>query len=348
MRAVGGRSHSGLSTNRSTATGTLLIAATCSRWLVVGTVLVSGGHLVGVPALTAPIALVIAGLGFLAGVPHGAVDHVMAKRLTGGTPILVVAAVYAGTAAAAWVLLQGGGPIALLVVVMMSALHFGLGELEVARRLTGWRPSRLPAAAIVIAGSGALMLPLARSGAQLAGVATAVSPGLATLISAAPVQTGLMVTWLVAACVAVIASLWSGHRAVALDIMLIGALGMMAPPLVAFAVWFGGWHALRHSARMLTIEPGCAALLADGRRQAATLRLVRLAALPSIAAVTAVVALGWLTVAAPDPTTLLAEVLRLLLALTVPHMMVVLWLDRATDRGASHMPPLASAAEPVT
>lgn len=331
MGAGGGRSHSGLSTKRSTTTGTLVIAAACSRWLVAATVLVSGGHLVGVPALTAPIALVIAGLGFLAGVPHGAVDHLMAKRLTGGTPILVVASVYAGTASAAWVLMQHGGPVALLVVVVMSALHFGLGELEVARQLTGWRPSRLAAAAIVVAGSGALMLPLARSGDQLAGVATAVSPGLAALISAASVQTGLVVTWVVAACIAVIASLLSGHRAVALDIVLIGALGLVAPPLVAFAVWFGGWHALRHTARMLTVEPGCAALLTDGRRQAATLRLVRLAALPSLAALTAVVALGWLTVAAPDPTALLAEVLRLLLALTVPHMMVVLWLDRATD-----------------
>ena len=38
-------------------------------------------------------------------------------------------------------------------------------------------------------------------------------------------------------------------------------------------------------------------------------------------------ALGWVTGTAPDPTAVMAAVLRLLLALTVPHMLVVMWLD---------------------
>ena len=48
---------------------------------------------------------------------------------------------------------------------------------------------------------------------------------------------------------------------------------------------------------------------------------------------------GVLTMAAPDPTVVVAEVLRLLLALTVPHMVVVLWLDRTTDPGNDTPPP---------
>jgi len=80
------------------------------------------------------------------------------------------------------------------------------------------------------------------------------------------------------------------------------------------------------------VEPGCAELVAAGRRLAAVRRFVGLAALPSIAALTVVAALAWFTMVAPDPTTIVAEVLRLLLALTVPHMVVVLWLDRTTDR----------------
>ncbi|MGV8872445.1 MAG: beta-carotene 15,15'-dioxygenase, Brp/Blh family [Rhodococcus sp. (in: high G+C Gram-positive bacteria)] len=310
----------------------LLNAATWSRWLIVGTVVVSGGHLFGVTAITAPMALVVAGLAFLAGIPHGAIDHLMAQRLSGGTPLPAVAAVYASAAAAAWALLQWAGPIALVAAALFSAVHFGLGELEVSRLLTGWQPGRIPAAAIVVAGSGALVLPLARAGDQLLRVATAVSPELAVVISAASVQVALLSTWFVAASVAVAAALRSGHRAVALDIVLIGALGMMAPPLVAFAIWFGCWHALRHTARMLTVEPGCAALLDDSRGRAAIWRLVRLAALPSLAALTTVVALGWFTVASPNPTTMVAEVLRLLLALTVPHMVVVWWFDSAPSR----------------
>ena len=299
---------------------------------MVGTMLVAGGHLSGVPTVTATVVLVLAGLGLVAGIPHGAADHVMAAQLTGGRPMALVAAAYAGIAAAAWALLEWAGPIALIAVVALSALHFGLGELQVWHQLTGWRPPRVLAIPLVIAGSGALVLPLARSGDQLRGVATAVSPDLASLIGGAQVQIGLVVMWLVAALVAVIASLRSGHPTVALDIVLVGALGILVSPLVAFAVWFGGWHALRHCARILTIEPGCVALVNTGRQRAAALRLIRIAAVPSIAALTAVAALGWFTVAASDPTVVLAEVLRLLLALTVPHMVVVLWVDRTADR----------------
>jgi Brp/Blh family beta-carotene 15,15'-monooxygenase len=234
------------------------------------------------------------------------------------------------------------GPVALIAIVALSALHFGLGELEIARQLNGWRPSAVPAVALVVAGCGALVLPLARSGDDLSEVAAAVSPDIALLIGAAPLQRGLAVAWLVAASVAVAGALRSGHPAVALDIVLIGLLGAVAPPLVAFAVWFGGWHALRHCARMLTVEPGCAELVAAGRRRAAARRFVLLAAWPSGAAFTVVAALGWFTAVAPDPTALVAEVLRLLLALTVPHMLVVLWLDRTTrgekQRSGPHQP----------
>jgi Brp/Blh family beta-carotene 15,15'-monooxygenase len=301
----------------------------CSRWLIVATVLLAAGQMFGLPPLPSSVVLVIAGAGFLAGIPHGGVDHLLALRLAGDRPIALVVAAYAGLAAVAWVFLQWGGPLALLAVVALGALHFGLGQLEVTRELTGWRPGRLTATAIVVAGSGALVLPLARSGDDFASVASAVSPGLAQVIGAEPVRAGLLLVWLGAALVAVTTSSLAGHTSVALDTVLIGALGLLLPPLVAFAVWFGGWHALRHSARMLAQEAGCSALFAAGLRRAAVLPLARLAAWPSAMAVSAVVALGWFTVTASDPTGMLAQVLRLLLALTVPHMLVVMWLDRS-------------------
>lgn len=294
-----------------------------------GTALAAGGPAAGLPAVPAPVVLAVAGLGLVAGVPHGAADHVIATRLAGGMPTAPVAAVYAGATAGVWALLRWAGPAALIAVVAISALHFGLGELEVARRLTGWRPPVPVACAIAVAGSGALVLPLARCGDQMSAVATAVSPGLARALAWAPVHTALAVTWLVAALVAVVAALRSAHPGTALDVLIPGAVGMLAPPLLAFGVWFGGWHSLRHGARMLAVEPGCAALLAAGRRRAAALRLIRIAAMPSLGALTALAALGWLTAAAPNPNAVLADVLRLLLALTVPHAFVVLWADRS-------------------
>ena len=309
--------------------GPLPTAANVSRWLIFAAVVVAGGHFVGLPAIAGPIALMVAGLGFLAGVPHGAADHVMAARLSGGRSLVLIGVVYAGIALAAWALLEWAGPIALVVVVALSAVHFGLGELEVCQQLTGWLPGRFVAVAVAVAGCGALVLPLARSGDQFTAVAAAMSPGLAPLIGGHPFEISLAAMWLAAAVIAVVASFWSGHPSVALDIVIVGALGLIAPPLVAFAVWFGGWHAIRHCARMLTVEPGCAALVRTGRDRSAALRLIRLAALPSAAALATVVALGWLTVTASEPTVLVAEILRLLLALTVPHMVVVWWLDRA-------------------
>ena len=299
--------------------------------MVFAALVMSAAHFFGLPAITGPVALIVAGLGFLVGVPHGAADHVMAARLSGGRSMVGLAVVYGVMAAAAWALLEWGGLPALIVVVALSAVHFGLGEFEVGRQLTGWPSGRWIAIAIAIAGCGALVLPLARSGDQLTGVAAAISPGLAPLIAGKPLEITLAAVWLAAAVVAVIAALWSGHLWAALDIVLVGALGMIAPPLIAFAVWFGGWHAIRHCARMLTVEPECAALVNSGRDRAAVLRLIRLAALPSAAALATVLALGWITVTASDPTVVVAEILRLLLALTVPHMVVVWWLDRATD-----------------
>ncbi len=306
---------------------TLQTAVAWSRWLAVAAVLLAGGLAVLTPSAAAPIAMTLAALGFVAGVPHGAVDHLVTGRLIGDRPLALVIIVYAGLACATWALLRWAGPVALLAVVALSAVHFGLGELEVSRLLTGWRPGPVTATAIVVAGCGALMLPLARSGDQLRSVATAISPGLARIIGAVPLQVGLAAAWLVAAAIAVTAALRSRHGAVALDVALIGLLGLLAPPLVAFAVWFGGWHALRHAARMLEVEPGCAGLLAAGQPRSAVVRLARLAALPSAAALTVVAALVWFA-AATDSTVVIAEVLVVLLALTVPHMVVVFWLDR--------------------
>src|SRR5690242_11530390 len=169
----------------------LAVTVSWSRRLVIGVVLLAGGQAVGLPSLPSSVMLLVAAVGFLAGIPHGGIDHLMAMRLAGGRPLWQVAAAYAGVAVAAWVLLVWAGPLALVAVVALSAVHFGLGELEVSHELTGWRPRRLIAAAVVVSGSGALILPVARSGDQFATVAAAVSPGLAQLIGAEQVRIGL-------------------------------------------------------------------------------------------------------------------------------------------------------------
>lgn len=272
------------------------------------------------------LVLVLVAAGLLAGLPHGSVDHRLAAELTGwSTP--VVAAVYAALAVLAWVLLTVTGPAALMVVVALSVAHFGLGELEVVWETTGWRPSPTVAVAVAVAGTGALLLPLARSGQQLAEVATSISPQLGTLLAEAPVRIALAGIWVAAATLAASAALRAHKHAVVLDIVLVGALGAVAPPLVAFAVWFGGWHALRHCARLLTVDTRSADLLADGQPRRAVVALARLAAWPTLAAVVVLAGLLLATLTAADPSAAVGATLLVLLALTVPHMLVVLWLD---------------------
>jgi Brp/Blh family beta-carotene 15,15'-monooxygenase len=95
--------------------------------------------------------------------------------------------------------------------------------------------------------------------------------------------------------------------------------------LPAFAVYFGGWHALRHVLRLLAADPGNADTLAAGRVAPALRRFARQAAGPT-AASAAVLALLWST--SSGAIGFLATDLQLLAALTVPHMAVVAWLDR--------------------
>ncbi len=306
--------------------------AVWSRWIVVialaagATIAALGGAGLAV-SWTQPLVLAVAGAGFVAGMPHGAVDHVLLSRSVGGRlPVVVLG--YSSLAVVVWVLLRWGGPVPLLAVVALSVVHFGMGELEAHRGDGGRAPRPFVAVMTAVAATGALLLPLARSGAEMRGVATALSPGLGAAVGSGEVRAALAGVWLVAACVTIVSALWAGRTALVLDVLLVGALGALLPPLVAFALWFGGWHALRHAGRLLTVEPVSAALWRSGRTRDAVRRLARTAAVPSIAAVMTLAAIAGFTVTAADLSGAVAEALRVLLALTVPHMLVVLWMDR--------------------
>lgn len=308
------------------AVGVLRSSAFWSRCIVAVTI-VAGLVLTALPAAVAqtPV-LVLAGAGLLAGLPHGSVDHRIAAALT-GWPTALVATAYAATAALVWLLLTVAGPLVLAAVLALSVAHFGLGELAVLRETTGWRPTRVATAAFMIAGTGALLLPLARSGAQVQRVTASISPPLAVLFADTTARAGLVGIWGLAAAVAVAAALRARQPTVVLDVLLIGTLGAVVPPLVAFAVWFGGWHSLRHSARLLGADPSCASMLERGHPRRAVATLVRLAAWPTLAAATMLAVLLVSTATAADPARAIGQTLILLLALTVPHMIVVLCLD---------------------
>ncbi len=69
-------------------------------------------------------------------------------------------------------------------------------------------------------------------------------------------------------------------------------LVLAAPPLVAFGVYFGAWHSVRHVAGMVAEDAANAADLADGRLAAPLARFSTAAALPTVA-VLATLAVLW-------------------------------------------------------
>lgn len=103
-------------------------------------------------------------------------------------------------------------------------------------------------------------------------------------------------------------------------------MALVAPPVLTFAVFFGAWHSLRHLARLL--RPGSVtAPRPDGPVTAGRLdrRVLSWSAAGSIAAVAVVTAvLVW---SGLTTVQLLAVLVAGLLALTVPHAVVVAWFD---------------------
>ena len=102
----------------------------------------------------------------------------------------------------------------------------------------------------------------------------------------------------------------------------------MAPPLVAFAVYFGCWHAMRHTARLSSLLPRSLAAYEAGNSWKA-FRSAVIPGLPALIGTMIFVALlaGFSHNNVSD--SFLWLTLVTIWALTVPHMMVTAKLDRA-------------------
>jgi Brp/Blh family beta-carotene 15,15'-monooxygenase len=113
----------------------------------------------------------------------------------------------------------------------------------------------------------------------------------------------------------------------ALDLTVLLLLAHLAPPLIAFAVYFGCWHAMRHTARLTLSLPRCVENIAQGMLRKAFSNAV-IPGLPALVG-TFVVA-GILALSGRDFTDeFFWMALVVVWALTVPHMAVTAKLDRA-------------------
>ncbi len=298
---------------------------------------------VSAPATTSSLALPLALVGAALGIPHGAVDHLVpwwwgAVDPRGGSrrPSTARLAVFAGAYAAVAAVALGAFLLAptpaLAAFLVLSAVHFGRGEVVTSAERAGRRvPTSRDDWSLALA-HGAVVVGL------LLWARPDDTPGLLAGLSPRLAETALAtrLPGLVLVAVSVVAALVVLVRArrhlEAGELALLAATFTLAPPLAAFGVYFGLWHSLRHTGRLLDLARGAArsdrsrgegapAWSTSGRV------LARAAALPALVALLAVVGLWW----ARDLAGLQAEV-GVLLALTFPHAAVVWGLDRRRSR----------------
>ena len=323
-------------------------------WLVLGALALVGVAGVRVPDAWRFAPLLASVVAF--GLPHGAIDYVALPRVVAGevTPglVAVVSLLYAAVGAA-YTLLWFLAPVpAATLFILVTWFHWGQGELYPLVGLLGAdhldRPGRV--ATMVVRGGLPMLVPLLGfPGVYREVVDSFVAPFGGTAADLAWLFSGETRLALGAGfgllTVAVLArgyllagdprgsgeNSWSGGRAWLVDAgetTLLWVYFLTVPPVFAIGVYFCLWHAVRHIARAVGVDRRAADSLSAGNVWGALACFLK-EALPLTAL--ALVLLGGLWVAVPvEPTLREATGLYLVFIaiLTLPHVLVVLWMDR--------------------
>ena len=228
------------------------------------------------------------------GIAHGATDDALLHRLgyppRGGR--LALSAAYGALAVATFVAARRAPKIASRALFAVSWLHFGSGDAAFARAC-GSRLAMAPETVL----RGAIPLCIAGSGAR--------SRAVAAVAAVAALRHGAR-----------------GDRASALDLALPAALLIAAPARLGFGIYFGAWHAIRHTALLLERDAR------GGTPVARALRFARESiGNVAIALATAAVAFALSPKIAPRDAAVDRDDVfgALILAITVPHQIAV-WL----------------------
>ncbi len=291
----------------------------------------------------------------LLGLSHGAVDHHVPARLgvAGHRGLFLLA--YVGLALAgivAWFVAPGA---ALALFLLVAVLHWGTADVWFARNVSGRAPFGRPwraAAFIAARGLVPVLLPLlifpAAAAEGTGAILHAVGAGGEGWAPAGGWRDGGFVLVGAAVLLAVLAA-WLDHRgsdrrgAARIDVGEVALLTLtmlVVTPVFAVGVYFVAWHAARHVGRLMATSPDQARRLDDGRPGAALLAWHGEAApltIVSLAGLALLVLLAWRLPAAGDALT--GGALAMIAALTLPHAVVVAWMDKVQLAGVWRAQP---------
>lgn len=263
------------------------------------------------PSLPIQAALFLAGVA-LVGMPHGSFDHIVARRrlhpVLGRLWWLAFLLTYLGLAGLVWLGWVEAPQTTLVLFLVASVVHFGLGDLDAADDRT---PAQIMPA-ILARGALPILLPIAAHPASVAPVLAALAGGRADLAAAVVTWSDwLLLPWVLT----LLYWITTASRADRLEILTLCAAFVLLPPILAFALYFCLCHSVRHLLRLADMmSPSCP-------RTAAT-RTLRIG-LPAIALCILAAPLLFLHSVSNG----LVPLFQLLAALTLPHMVVTLWLE---------------------
>ena len=270
--------------------------------------------------------VVIAVIALAIGIPHGALDHLVTLPKAQPKKMALFIFVYVAVAIFAVIGILKFNTVGFIVVLFMSAIHFGIGDAafinEIDKRSEGTKKLNrwfyIPAA-----GFTPVFIPLVNSASTEA--LASVNPALINWHQGFDSQ--ILFTVSIFALLAIGVMVFDKRYREALDLIVLLLLAHLAPPLIAFAVYFGCWHAMRHTARLTLSLPRCVENITQGMLRKAFSNAV-IPGLPALIG-TFVVA-GLLALSGQDFTDeFFWMALVVVWALTVPHMAVTAKLDRA-------------------
>jgi Brp/Blh family beta-carotene 15,15'-monooxygenase len=269
--------------------------------------------------------VVIAIAALAIGIPHGALDHLV--TLPKSRPLVMAGfiAVYVLIAIVAVIAILESNVIGFIFVLVMSAVHFGIGDAAFISELDRRQPVavRLPRAIYALSsGSIPVLIPLVNSASTDA--LAQVNPSLIDWHQGYDQE--ILTVVITIACISIARLIVRKRIREAVDIGLLLALALLTPPLIAFALYFGCWHAMRHTARLTLSLESSQRAYESGNIRSAFLKAV-IPGIPALVGtffIAAILAIGGQEFS--DDFFWMALVV--VWALTVPHMAVTAKLDR--------------------
>ena len=270
--------------------------------------------------------VVIALIALAIGIPHGALDHLVTLPRSSFKKMALFITLYVAVAVIAVIAILTWNVVGFILVVIMSAVHFGIGDAafisEIDRRSEEKKRFQKYLYATA-AGTLPVVIPLVSDKSTSA--LEKVNPALVDWHQGLNNDLALWVMLITA--FALLRLVQRRRDGEAIDLVLLYLLAVTAPPLVAFAVYFGCWHAMRHTARLTLTLPSSQEAFTKGSAKRAFIRAV-LPGTPALVGTFVIAALIVLLRGDSLDDQFLWVSLVVVWALTVPHMAVTARLDR--------------------